>query len=150
MLHKFLTWSSWGIAEGEVYDKYFIYVSTLPMFKERWPDFPPWRNMQLAQPPLMSIIVRPTPGNLACLFAEQYGGKMFRDVCYDGLRVERAEGLRVGDLCHALHMIFRRHKKMLQWHQSEGLLVRGPLGDLQDEDYEDEELVEFRIQLESQ
>lgn len=131
---------------GEASEFCFVYDSTKEVFDKRWPawpELPDWRNTQFTKPPLMSVIVAPVPGNAASLFAEHYGGRMFRDVCYNSVRVERQEGLRPGDICHAAQMILRRHKKMLKEHREDGRLVEHL------EEFDDDvDIVEFWIEVE--
>ena len=95
-----------------MYCKYFDYCMTDPVSRLGFT----WRGMQITYPPLKTLVVHPIPGNAACLYAEYYGGRMFWDVCYDGVLVENPGGATFGDLFEVLEMIMKRQKKMLKAH----------------------------------
>jgi hypothetical protein len=78
------------------------------------------------------------------LYAEYYGGRMFWDVCYDGVLAKNPSGVTFRDLFHVLKMIMKRHKKMLKGHRDNGALVKH----LEDFD-EDTDCLEFYLEVQN-
>ena len=82
-----------------------------------------WRKMQIAQPPITSLIVNPFVGNAACLFAEHYGGGWFDLACYHGVLIKKPSGLTFGHPIKTLNEIVRKHNGLLWLHRREGELI---------------------------